>query len=65
MNYELKNAEQLIGGKIIGLVDDGEGGFGLLVEKGKRTMAVWVACDAEGNGPGHLHIEQKGGKNGE
>ena len=33
-----------------------DAGFGLQVRKGARLFNVWVDCDPEGNGPGHLDI---------
>ncbi len=52
--YLEKHLKPLIGQKIIGLIEDPEGGFyGFRVEGG---VNVWVLCDPEGNGPGHLDI---------
>ena len=39
----------LVGKRISNLIRDGSGNFGF--ETGDGT-AVWIMCDAEGNGPG-------------
>ena len=40
------------------IVDDG-GYFGFVVKTPKgHTLRVWVNCDPEGNGPGHLDIQK-------
>lgn len=61
--YEIKNAKQLLDGKITGFITDpsdeeygGDAFWGFTVQKGKKTYNVWVNCDPEGNGPGHLAI---------
>ena len=33
--------------------------FGLTLRRGRKTLNVWVDCDPEGNGPGHLNIEEE------
>lgn len=55
---EVKNSRKLIGGKIVGVFHDPDKEYwGIdVVIKGK-THSVWVNCDPEGNGPGHLEIE--------
>ena len=63
IQYEIKNAQPLVGGVITGILDGGES-FGLQVRAclpggGKRTLHVWVDRDPEGNGPGHLNIEDQ------
>ena len=35
------------------------GSFGLTLRRGRKTFNVWVNCDPEGNGPGHLNIEEE------
>ncbi len=57
---EIKNAQPLIGAQILDLIqsDTGYWGFRICTKHGKR-ISVWVDCDPEGNGPGHLHLEQE------
>ncbi len=56
---EIRQAHQLVGGVIEAVLETPpiEPGFGLRVRKGGTTFHVWVDCDPEGNGPGHLEIE--------
>lgn len=59
---EVKQARQLVGGTIETILEtlpDADTGpsFGLLVVNKGRRFHVWVDCDPEGNGPGHLNIE--------
>lgn len=59
-NYMLGHLKQLIGGNIIGLCEDKESDIqGLVVNKGGKIIHVWILCDAEGNGAGHLDIEEQ------
>ncbi len=68
-DYQLKEMAVLVGGKITNPIRSGEdeedwGGemFGFLVKcKDGKTRNVWVQCDAEGNGPGWLAIEEEDG----
>ena len=60
---EIKQLQKLKGGVITDIIEskpDGvcDGSFGFIVQMptGKRHD-VWVDCDPEGNGPGHLSIE--------
>ena len=57
---EIRNANQLLDGVIEAVIttkpDDSMPGFGLQVRRGKQLFNVWVDCDPEGNGPGHLNI---------
>jgi len=52
----------LAGGKIeSGIVDDTEPNrpfYGLRVTNNGKNYNVWVSRDPEGNGPGHLDIEE-------
>lgn len=59
--------EPLVGGTITGLIlcrSDSEGEFlsppawGFKVRKGVKNYLCWVDMDPEGNGPGHIGIEQ-------
>ena len=51
--------EQLVGYEIIApVVDEENGYFGLHVQKGKSNLVVWIDADPEGNGCGHINIEQ-------
>jgi hypothetical protein len=60
-DYEIKNAKPLLDGKIIGFFKEkgDEGYWGFVVQKDKKFYDVWVNCDPEGNGPGHLSIEEQ------
>jgi hypothetical protein len=50
---------KLIGFKIVGAChDENHGYFGFVAQKGKKTLRVWVDRDPEGNGAGHLSIEE-------
>ena len=50
--------KHLVGAKITSaLLDEGNDYFGFRVEKDGKTFSVWVDCDPEGNGCGHLNIE--------
>lgn len=57
-DYEVDQIiEKLIGFKITGAVQsECKEHFGLRLKKGSKALNVWVDCDPEGNGPGHLHI---------
>ena len=51
----------LIGGNIEAMIyDESEGQLfsGLMVNNKGIKYTVWVLCDPEGNGPGHLDIEK-------
>lgn len=54
--------KKLSGGRIANAIrsvaEDGEESFGFLVERNGKTIQVWVDCDAEGNGPGWLQIQE-------
>ncbi len=60
VSAEIQNASQLLNGVIEAVIttkpDDSMPGFGLQVRRGKQLFNVWVDCDPEGNGPGHLNI---------
>lgn len=63
-HYMEQHLGQLVGGTIVGMCSDkpepGEPTFyGLLVlmDNGERRRIAWIQCDPEGNGPGHLAIE--------
>jgi hypothetical protein len=50
--------EKLIGFKIVGTAyDEDNQSFGFVAQKGKKKYVVWVDRDPEGNGCGHLSIE--------
>jgi len=57
---EIQNANQLLNGVIEAVItttpDDSMPGFGLQVRRGKQLFNVWVDCDPEGKGPGHLNV---------
>jgi hypothetical protein len=59
-----KHYGQLVGWKVNKIaIDDsksnGEPWIGLVLSKGGFKKIAWVLCDAEGNGAGHLDIEDK------
>ena len=56
---EIDQAKRLVGFTVEGVchAEDGES-FGLTLQRGKQRLTVWVDCDPEGNGPGHLAIEE-------
>jgi hypothetical protein len=50
--------KHLVGATITSaLLDEGNDYFGFRVEKDGKTFSVWVDKDPEGNGCGHLNIE--------
>lgn len=56
--YELDQLKKLIGFTITSPMEDlYKEYFGFQCRKGKVVKNVWVNCDPEGNGPGHLSIE--------
>lgn len=58
IEYECAQIEQLIGFTITSPMEDPDQEyFGFQCKKGKTVKNVWVNCDPEGNGPGHLNIE--------
>jgi hypothetical protein len=62
MNHSTYMSEEiqknLIGAKITSsLLDEESDSFGFVATKDETTFYVWVDCDPEGNGCGHLKIE--------
>ena len=58
---EIQNAQPLVGGTILSFFTDTPGeywGFRVRLRNG-REAHVWVNCDPEGNGPGHLEIDHQ------
>jgi|GEM_PF-2274872 len=56
---EIQQASQLVGLAIVGICHTVDfNSFGLTLRRGSKTLNVWVDCDPEGNGPGHLNIEE-------
>jgi hypothetical protein len=56
---EIKQAKRLVGFTVEGVCHTEDGAsFGLALRRGKERLNVWVDCDPEGNGPGHLQIEE-------
>jgi hypothetical protein len=53
--------KQLVDSTIIGsMLDEENGYFGFLVKtKDNKQLRVWVDRDPEGNGAGHLNIEEQ------
>ena len=64
MHYMEKHLGQLVGKTITGLICDDssdseyEHFWGFQVTQGRDKYNVWIQCDPEGNGPGHLNIEK-------
>ena len=60
MDSETKQImEKLVGWKITEATATADGeSFGFIVKKGKKERTVWVDCDPEGNGMGHLDIKE-------
>ena len=57
---ETRQAQQLVGAKVESVCHTEDyGSFGLKLRRGGKVLIVWVDCDPEGNGPGHLNIEEK------
>ena len=57
---EIKQAKRLLGFAVVGACHTEDfGSFGLTLKKGRKTLNIWVDCDPEGNGPGHLNIEEE------
>lgn len=62
---EASNARRMLGGTVVKVAVDPEANswaFQLRFPNGRKAD-VWVMCDPEGNGPGHLDIvhPEKGG----
>lgn len=56
---EIENAKRLVTGRIIGFIEDGQGYWGIQVKLPTgKCFDVWINCDPEGNGPGHLDIQE-------
>ena len=58
---EIQNAQPLAGGTILSFFQDPTHdywGFRVRLRNG-REAHVWVNCDPEGNGPGHLEIDNQ------
>ena len=57
---EDEQAQQLLGFTVVGICHTADfDSFGLTLRRGRKTLNVWVDCDPEGNGPGHLNIEEE------
>ena len=58
--HQCDQIEQLIGFTITSPMEDpSKEYFGFQCKKGKKVKNVWVNMDPEGNGPGHLNIEDQ------
>ena len=57
---EVEQANRLIGFTVEGVchTKDFES-FGLTLRRADERLTVWVGCDPEGNGPGHLAVEEE------
>ena len=57
---EISQAQQLVGAVVESVCHTADfASFGLTLRRGRKTLNVWVDCDPEGNGPGHLNIEEE------
>ena len=57
---EIKQAKQLLGFAVVGVCHTADfGSFGLTLKMDRKALNLWVDCDPEGNGPGHLNIEEE------
>lgn len=58
--YEAEQIKKTILGGFIDqvVVSKDKESFGFMVSKGNERFTVWVDQDPEGNGPGHLNIEE-------
>lgn len=62
-NWIKKHYGQLVGYKITDIAIDGkdnadEPWIGLVLEKRKKEKVAWILMDPEGNGTGHLDIQE-------
>ena len=62
-NWIKKHYGQLVGYKITAIAIDGkdnadEPWIGLVLEKRKKEKVAWILMDPEGNGTGHLDIQE-------
>lgn len=58
-DYTIKHLKQLVGKKVTGVCVDQDGEmYGLVFTGG---VVAWIMCDPEGNGPGHLDIDNPAG----
>ena len=58
---QIQNAQPLVGGTILSFFTDTSSeywGFRVRLRNG-REAHVWVNCDPECNGPGHLEIDRQ------
>lgn len=70
VDHTRAHLEQLVGSKILSITEDGEGWYGLVLERpiksaapsrhiiGSEIVVAWISRDPEGNGPGWLQIEE-------
>ena len=57
---EIKQAKRLVGFAVEGVCHtEDDKSFGLTLRRGSDRLTVWVDCDPEGKGPGHLNIEEE------
>ena len=57
IEYYKKIVGPINGGTITGLIQS-QDSWGLAIKKGEKVFKVWVDMDPEGNGPGHLDVEE-------
>ncbi len=57
---EIEQVRQLVGFTVAGVCHTADfESFGLTLRRRRKTLNIWVDCDPEGNGPGHLNIEEE------
>ena len=57
---EVEQARQLVGFTVESICHTEDfASFGIQFRQGKKRLTAWVDCDPEGNGPGHLNIEEE------
>ena len=60
MLVEVRQAQQFVGARLVAVCNTPDfSSFGLKLRMGDKTVVAWVDCDPEGNGPGHLNIEEE------
>ena len=57
---EVRQAQQLVGAVVESVCHTQDfSSFGLRLQGNGKTVVAWVDCDPEGNGPGHLNLEEE------
>ena len=57
---EVRQVQTLVGARLVAVCNTPDfSSFGLKLRMPGKTVVAWVDCDPEGNGPGHLNIEEE------